>query len=193
MNFNTIKKTVASITLAGAFILIAGAGAGSSVFAQDGRWRDNDGWRNDQRQQRDGYYDGLNRGRQDARDRRRFDPDCNRFLRDADRDYREGFRRGYGDGFRQADYRWDGYRGGYGQGGYGQGGYGQGGYGQGYSRREQDGYNDGMNRGREDARDHRRFDPNNSEHFRDGDGEYRDGFRRGYAIGFRQYDNSRRW
>ena len=178
MNFNTMKKTVASIALMGAFILIAGASAGSSVFAQDWRWRDNDGWRKDQRQQRDGYYDGLNHGRQDSRDHRRFDPDCTRFLRDADRDYREGFRRGYSEGFRQADYRWDGDRGGYGQG---------------QSRRELDGYNDGLNRGREDARDHRRFDPNNSEHFRDGDGEYREGFRRGYAAGFRQYDGPRGW
>jgi len=173
MNFNTMKKTVASITLMGAFILIAGMSAGSSVFAQDWRWRDNDGWRNDRRQERDGYFDGLNRGRDDARERRRFDPDCNRFYRDADRDYREGFRRGYGEGFHQVDYRWDWNRGG--------------------NRQEQDGYNDGLNRGREDARDHRRFDPNNSEHFRDGGNEYREGFRRGYAIGFRQYERSRRW
>ena len=60
-------------------------------------------------------------------------------------------------------------------------------------RQERDGYNDGLNRGRADARDHLRFDPNCSDRFRDGNGEYREGFRQGYAEGFRQYTAARRW
>ena len=53
---------------------------------------------------------------------------------------------------------------------------------------EQRGYSDGFNRGREDARHGRGYDPNNSSHFRDSiSAAYRDGFRRGYDNGFRQY------
>jgi len=49
------------------------------------------------------------------------------------------------------------------------------------------GYHDGFDRGREDARDGRIFDPNNSSHFRDSiSAGYRDGFRRGYSDGYRQ-------
>jgi len=64
-------------------------------------------------------------------------------------------------------------------------GYGQRGYGGGYW--EQKGYRDGLDRGREDARSHRRADPNNSEHFRNGNGAYRAGFARGYRVGYSQY------
>src|SRR5215831_18673344 len=63
--------------------------------------------------------------------------------------------------------------------------YGQRGYGGGYW--EQKGYRDGLDRGREDARSHRRPDPNNSEHFRNGNGAYRAGFARGYRVGYGQY------
>lgn len=62
-----------------------------------------------------------------------------------------------------------------------------------YARREEQrkGYRDGLDRGEEDARDHRRFDPNNSEHYRDGNEAYREGFRRGYADGYRRYARRR--
>jgi hypothetical protein len=63
----------------------------------------------------------------------------------------------------------------------------------GYSGAEQQGYNDGLNRGREDARDGRSFNPNNSSHFRSGSAVYRDGFRRGYEIGYREFAGYRRW
>ena len=61
------------------------------------------------------------------------------------------------------------------------------------SRDEQKGYRDGLDRGREDARDRRSFNPNNSSHFRNGNSAYREGFRRGYAQGYRQNGYSRRW
>jgi hypothetical protein len=64
----------------------------------------------------------------------------------------------------------------------------------GYNNRdEQKGYRDGLDRGREDARDRRSFNPNNSSHFRNGNSAYREGFRRGYAQGYRQNGYSRRW
>jgi hypothetical protein len=52
------------------------------------------------------------------------------------------------------------------------------------------GYRDGLNRGQEDSRSRRRANPNNSEHFRDGNRWYKGGFRRGYNVGYRQ---NRRW
>lgn len=52
----------------------------------------------------------------------------------------------------------------------------------------QNGYNDGFDRGREDARDGRGYNPNNSSHFRNSySSSYRDGFARGYAEGYRQF------
>ncbi len=58
---------------------------------------------------------------------------------------------------------------------------------------QQRGYSDGFNRGQEDARDRRTFDPNNSSHYRSGNSEYREGFRRGYNSGYRQYLSYRRY
>ena len=86
--------------------------------------------------------------------------------------------------------------GGYGNGGYGSNrGYGSyGGYGGGYSNAEvQRGYSDGLDRGQEDARDRRSPNPNNSSHFRSGNSAYREGFVRGYQVGYRQYGGNRRW
>jgi len=107
MNFNTLKKTAGSMALAGAFLTTAGVS--SITFAQDWRWRDR--WedsRVERRQEGDGYYDGLKKGREDARAYRRFDPNSYKYFRDGDGEYREGFRRGYADGFRQyaASRRW---------------------------------------------------------------------------------------
>ena len=64
-----------------------------------------------------------------------------------------------------------------------------------YDRREDErrGYRDGEDRGREDARDRRSFNPNNSEHYRRGNGAYREGFRRGYSQGYRSFAGRRRW
>jgi hypothetical protein len=56
-----------------------------------------------------------------------------------------------------------------------------------YSAAQQSGFHDGFDRGREDARDGRSYNPNNSSHYRNsGSAAYRDGFRRGYDQGYRQ-------
>jgi hypothetical protein len=94
-----------------------------------------------------------------------------------------------------------GYYGGYGypgDSGYGYPGYGgYGGYPAGYGDRggywESKGYRDGLNRGQEDARSHRTPNPNNSEHFRNGNPAYRAGFARGYRAGYGQYRGYRRF
>ena len=112
--------------------------------------------------------------------------------------------RGYGYGapyYRSGYYgpyapAYGGYGGGYGYpgGGYGYpgGGYGYPGYGgypagAGSGGWEAKGYRDGLNRGREDAQTHRTPNPNNSEHFRNGNPAYRAGFARGYRVGYGQY------
>jgi hypothetical protein len=151
--------------------------------------------------------------------------------------YRQDFRNGYEAGY-SAGYR--GTTGAYGdQGRYGQGravprpGYpggaypypndrypgdsrypqtpGYGGYGYGRSAAFDNGYNDGYEKGIEDARDRDRFDPTRHGWYKDGDRRYnsrygsreqykityRDGFRQGYDAGYREasaydYRNGRR-
>src|SRR5205085_2696380 len=73
MNIGTLKKTVVSLSLAGMFLI--GAAGSSSVLAQDWRWYDRDHdnrW--EHREEQRGYFDGLTRGREDARDHRFFNP-----------------------------------------------------------------------------------------------------------------------
>jgi hypothetical protein len=63
-----------------------------------------------------------------------------------------------------------------------------------------------LDRGRDDARNRRSFNPNNSSHYRDGDSGYRSeygskeayrqayraAFRRGYEVGYRENSGYRR-
>jgi hypothetical protein len=68
-----------------------------------------------------GYNDGLDKGREDARDRDSYDPNRHRWYRNADRgyegrygrkdDYREGYREGFLAGYNQS-FRYSGSRGG---------------------------------------------------------------------------------
>lgn len=183
MNFDTLKKTVVSLATTSAVLLAVAAASGTSALAQDWRWRAGQDRRVEVRQENDGYNLGFNKGRQDALDRRAFNPAGNRFFLDGNGEFREGFRRGYADGYRQVQSRWQ-------NNGWQNNGWQNNGW---ERQQENNGYHDGFNRGREDADDHRRFDPNNSEHYRKGNNEYREGFRRGYADGFRQYQSTRRW
>ena len=52
---------------------------------------------------------------------------------------------------------------------------------------ERRGYRDGLIRGREDALEHRRFNPFGYPRFRFGSADYRDGFRSGYARAYRRF------
>jgi Ni/Co efflux regulator RcnB len=52
---------------------------------------------------------------------------------------------------------------------------------------ERRGYRDGLIRGREDALEHRRFNPFLSPRFRFGSSDYREGFRSGYAQAYRRF------
>lgn len=48
-----------------------------------------------------GYRDGLDRGQEDLRDRRRADPNNSSHYRNGSREYKAGFRRGYTEGYNQ--------------------------------------------------------------------------------------------
>jgi hypothetical protein len=197
MRFNRIRKIIAGGAFGFIVLFCAGMISGTTAQAQD-RNRDR---REDRTERRDNTRN-WDRGttRQDnarSQDRlrdRNWDRDG-----DRNRDRRAyapprvyTYPRGY-----TYPRSYGGYGGGYGgsYGGYSGGGYGgsYGGYGGGYD--QQRGYSDGLNRGQEDARDRRSFNPNNSSHYRSGDAAYRDGFRRGYEIGYRQYGGGgyRRW
>ena len=183
----------------------------------------------DQRAYSIGYDEGRQRGEEDARRRRSFDYQRHNDYRDADAGYRgngnrsdyrsvfrQGFVAGYNDGYRR--YAQGGYaQGGYAQGGYPQGGYPQGGYPQdrypqgGYgsagiyatSPAAENGYRDGYEQGRNDARSGSRFDPVGARRYRSGDQDYdrrygsRDAYKREYRAAFRSgyeqgYRGSRR-
>jgi hypothetical protein len=103
MNIKTLKTTGLSFALAAAFLVTAGS---SNAFAQDGRWRDRDrdGWQDNRRErfeERRGYRDGLIMGREDALERRRFNPFGHYRFRFGSSDYREGFRSGYIQAYRR--------------------------------------------------------------------------------------------
>ena len=92
----------------------------------------------------------------------------------------------------------------YGRGSYGNGGYGNGGYAN--SVPYQNGYRDGVEKGREDGRDRDSFDPVRHSRYRSGDRGYdrrygskdqykmvyRDGFEAGYNQGYREQNRNQR-
>src|SRR5215831_15920875 len=174
MNSNRIRKVVAGAGLIAA-LLVGPAGAFKTTAMAQDRDHDRDGRRDDRAWRRD-------------RDRN--------WHRDGDRDRdRNWDRRGPGYVYvpprvytYPRTYPYGGYYGGPGGGYYGGPGGGYYGSGSGnFGYWEQKGYRDGLNRGGEDARSGRYPTPNNSEHFRNGNAAYRQGFARGYQVGYRQY------
>lgn len=151
-----------------------------------------------------GYRDGLRAGDTDARRGERFNFTDERGYRQARGNYafRDGFERGYNEGYR----RRGGYVGRGGRGGYGgRGGRGDGGYG-GYGGRvyanpaTARGFEDGYKAGRDDGRDGDRYNPIGARDYRDGENgydrrfgtreqwkiAYREGFKAGYDRGYRE-------
>lgn len=169
-----------------------------------------------------GYREGVKAGENDARRGERFGYQDEREFDRADRGYhrsygdrnryrqlfRDGYAAGYSDGYgRLARYGGnDGRQGQYGpyaqQGGYGNGGglngrYPASGY---YSPALDNGARDGYEKGQEDARKNRSFDPLRHSWYRSGDRDYegrygsrdqyknvyRQGFQRGYERGYQE-------
>ena len=160
-----------------------------------------------------GYREGVKEGERDARRGDRFAYQDEREFRNGDRGYhrnygdreryRESFRSGYATGYSDAYRRLASYGrndGRYGSNrGYGYGGYGNSGYGS-YSPAFDNGARDGIEKGQEDARRNRSFDPLRHSWYRSGDRHYereygsreqykdvyRRGFQQGYERGYRQ-------
>jgi len=180
MKKDMLKKGIVSLALAGGFIL--GTGALNIANAQ-GRDRRIDP------QRRNGDYGqvestgNIDRNKNGIDDRYetrdgRVDINQNGI---ADQDEQNGR---FG--------RNPGYNGNYGNRGYGNRGYDNyGGYGVNNFDYQQ-GYRDGLDRGRDDALTHRAMNPNNSSHYRSGNSSYRAGFERGFYEAYRQ-NSGRGW
>jgi hypothetical protein len=185
-----MKKTFGSALMALAFVFGVIAATSSTASAQ---WsnRTYGGYNNQQVQQ--GFQYGVNTGASDAQRRQSYSPQRSRYYRDAPTQaFRDGFVRGYDQGYRQYAYNNGGYNnGGYRNDGYyGNGGYG--GYG-GYSNQELNaGYQQGLNTGADDGRRNKSYSPERSKYYRNASTQaYREGFVRGYDAGYRQYSGNR--
>jgi flagellar biosynthesis/type III secretory pathway protein FliH len=167
----------------------------------------------DDRAYRNGYDEGRRAGEDDARRGRSFDYRRHDDYRDADegyRDrgntsrnaYRQAFRQGFADGYDEGYRRYA--RAGRGTYGYpnnpniyrGSGRYPSYGYG---SPAAANGYRDGVEQGRNDARHGDRYDPIRASRYRSGDHDYdrrygsRDDYKREYRAAFQQgYDQGYR-
>jgi hypothetical protein len=201
MNLSRAKRAVTGAAFALVFLFSVGILTGTTAQAQD---RDrNNRWDRNQRGDRTRAGDWnrqqterareIERARQLALQRER---ERSRYVYTSPRTYPYGaYQNG---GYQNGGYQYGGYQnGGYANSGYQNGGYrnggGYGGYGGGSNNGEvQRGYYDGLNRGQEDSRDRRSFNPNNSSHYRSGNAAYRQGFRQGYQAGYRQYGGNRR-
>ena len=182
-----MKKTFGSALMALAFVF--GMIAVTSTTTH-GQWsnRTYGGYNNQQVQQ--GFQYGVNTGASDAQRRQSYSPQRSRYYRDAPTQaFREGFVRGYDQGYRQYAYNNGGYRndGYYGNnGGYRNDDY----YGnRGYTRQELNaGYQQGIATGSDDGRRNKSYNPERSRYFKNASTQaYREGFVRGYDEGYRQY------
>jgi hypothetical protein len=206
-----------------AYLLAAGLVVSAPACASSSYGYQRDGYRDGERRAyQNGFEDGARHGERDARDRRSFSYERDSDYRDADRDFHrgDGDREYYRRSFRQ------GYQAGYTEGfnrvarAYGSAYPAPAPYGYpppapyGYPNRYpsagrpgfnspagQNGFRDGLEVGRDDARDRDPFDPIRSKRYRSGDHDYNDrygpreeykreyraAFQRGYEQGYRDY------
>lgn len=156
------------------------------------RTRDYGGYNNQQLQQ--GYQYGVSTGAGDAQRRQSYSPQRSRYYRNASSQaFREGFVRGYDQGYRQYAYNNGRNDGRYGNSGYyGNGGYRNDGYYGGYNNQELNrGYQQGLETGSSDGQKGQSYSPERSRHYRNASTQaFREGFVRGYDQGYRQYANN---
>lgn len=119
MNTSNIKHFVWGMALLAGFVVAPGLSSLSAVQAQgrgdrredrwdrrEDRWdRREDRWEERSEDYQKGLRDGLRRGQEDLRDRRIADPNNSSHYRKGNNAYREGFRRGYVQGYR-TNRRW---------------------------------------------------------------------------------------
>jgi hypothetical protein len=194
-----MKKTFGSALLALAFLFGVIAATSSTAVAQ---WSNRSyggygGYNNQQVQQ--GFQYGVNTGASDAQRRQSYSPQRSRYYRDAPTQaFREGFVRGYDQGYRQyayndnGGYRNDGYY--ENNGGYGGNNGGYGGYGGNNNQQLNAGYQQGLNTGADDGRRNKSYSPERSRYYQNASTQaFREGFIRGYDAGYRQYAGNRNY
>ena len=194
-------------TISGAIFTIAaifGVMYGTSSTAE-AQWR-NDGYNQDRVWRRDrnngryggynqaeinqGYQYGLSVGAGDAQRRKSYSPERSRYYRNASsQGFREGFVRGYDQGYRQyarnGGYRNDGYYGNGRNDGY----YGNGGNNNNYELNR--GYQQGIQTGASDGQRGQSYNPQRSRYYQNASTQaFREGFVRGYDEGYRQYSRN---
>ncbi len=164
----------------------------------DRRWRRNQDRRNDRYGRNNsrvelnqGYQYGIHTGASDAQRRQSFSPQRSHYYRNASSQaFREGFVRGYDQGYRQ--YVGNG-NGRYGNGRYENDDYGNGRYGNGSYNNNAElnrGYQQAIETGASDGQRGQSYDPQRSRHYRNASTQaFREGFVRGYDQGYRQYSN----
>jgi len=150
-------------------ILLLGASF-AAAQERDGQWNNRDGYLqtvqyNNNADYQRGYQDGINSGRADANDGKRFDVENHPYYRNSnDEAYREGFKQGYREAYGE-DHGGGEHRAG--------------------SPDYQRGFKDGVNSGRADASEGKRFDVERHPYYRDShDDAYRQGFMQGYREGY---------
>ncbi|HKB66439.1 MAG TPA: hypothetical protein VKC61_11330 [Pyrinomonadaceae bacterium] len=191
-----MKKRFGGALIALAFVFGIIATASTTVDAQ---WtnRSYGGYNTQQVQQ--GLQYGVNTGASDAQRRQAYSPQRSRYYRDAPTQaFRDGFVRGYDQGYRQYAGNY-----GYGNGGYrneetyGYGAYGNyGGYRNGnYEQQElNSGYQQGLNTGADDGRQNKSYSPERSRYYQRASSQvFREGFIRGYDAGYRQTARNRNY
>jgi Ni/Co efflux regulator RcnB len=104
MKYEGLKKYAWSLTVAVMLVLSSGL-TGSTVVQAQSRDRGEDRGRYN-RDEEKGYHDGLDRGQEDARDRRIPTPNNSSHYRKGSEAYRRGFRRGYAQGYRGHYWWW---------------------------------------------------------------------------------------
>ena len=196
-----MKKTLGGALIALAVVIGIIATTSTTVDAQ---WRRNGSYGGNNNQQiQQGYQYGVNTGAADAQKRQSYSPQRSHYYKDASSQaFRDGFVRGYDEGYRQSSGAYGnrggngGYRndGSYGNGGYrndgssGNGGYGNGGY---NNQEVSRGYQQGINTGASDGQSNKSYDPQRSRYYKNASQAFREGFVRGYDKGYRQYSRNR--
>ncbi len=152
---------------------------------------------NDPNYQR-GFQDGINSGRADANQGKRFDVDAHPYYRNSNNQaYREGFMQGYrgaygqgrgNNGYNNNVYNNNGHdNDGHDNDGYDNDGYHNGPYNTANNPNYQRGFQDGINSGRADANQGKRFDVDDHPYYRNSNNQvYREGFMQGYRDAYGQ-------
>lgn len=200
-----VKRYLPVLLLAGAALSATACAAGiyDSGYPRGGGY----GRDLERRAYDNGFREGMEEGQKDARRNRGFSPQRHDEYRDADGGYnrgygeREYYRRSYRQGF-EAGYREEYER--HARYGHDERVYAppvviapgypsdRGGYGSYSNIAQQNGYRDGVDAGRSDARDGDRFDPVRAKRYREGDHDYhdrygsRDDYKREYRAAFEQ-------